>query len=148
MIRLIASLQRVFATFVAVVPLVAGTDCCTVGALTGHASMVCVAQAEAAMSCHVQTPQSACPYCAPAAPAPPGSQPRGGTCCDLKPQAPAAAQQPSLAAPFQIAHAAFPVVTVLPAPASAWHGQAVPASDGSPPGEIPAPLSPRAPPLS
>lgn len=147
--RVPATLQRGFATLVAVIPLLGGTDPCTVGALTGHVSMSCVSQAEAAMSCHVQTaPQPACSYCGPAAPETTDPRPQGGTCCDLKPQAPGAAEQPTLTAPVPAQHPALVVSAVTPAPDCAWHGHSAPASDGSPPGEIPQPLSARAPPLS
>jgi hypothetical protein len=147
--RVPATLQRAFATLVAVIPLFGGTDPCTVGALTGHVSLSCVSQAEAAMSCHVQTaPQPACSHCGPAAPETTDPRPQGGTCCDLKPQAPGAAEQPTLTAPAPAQHPALVVGTALIAPAPAWHGLSVSAADESPPGEPPLPLSPRAPPLA
>jgi hypothetical protein len=142
-----APLQRVFATLVAVIPLLGGIDPCTVGALTGHLSLSCVS--EAVMSCHAQAaPQPACSHCGPAAPERTDPRSVGGTCCDLKPQAPGAAEQPTLAAPVPAQHPALVVAVALPAPASAWHDRVVPAAGESPPGEPPLPLSPRAPPLA
>ncbi len=147
MMRLPDTLKRLAATFAAVVPLLAGTDPCTVGALTGNASSVCVSKAEAAMVCHIEaTSQPVCSRCAPPGTAP---APRStATCCDLKPQAPGAAQAPALAVPAPSAHPAPAATIALPAPVAVWTGVATSASNHSPPGELARLLAPRAPPLS
>ncbi len=148
MLRLIAAVSRAFATFVAVVPLLVSTDPCTVGALTGRASVVCVARAEAALACAAQSPQPACSHCGQAAPEPGGPRPSGDTCCDLKPQAPGAAQQPALAFSPAAAHPACIARAEAPEPTSAWLGVCATAPGESPPGAPPSPGSPRAPPLA
>ncbi len=146
MIRVADSFKRLAATLAAVIPLLAGTDPCTVGALTGNASTACVTMAEAAMTCHVEAAPPVCSHCAPSAPAP---APRGtATCCDLKPQAPGPAQAPALAVPPPSAHPAPAATAILPTPVAAWAGAAARTADHSPPGEFARLLAPRAPPLS
>ena len=142
-------LQRALTTLVAAFPLLAGTDPCTVGALTGRVSMVCVVRTEAAMMCHAQVASPlACPHCAPATPAHAAPRPTGETCCDLKPLASWPAEQPSLTAPVAPPHPALAALPALPQTASAWLGHRAPVVDGSPSGEPPPPLSARAPPLT
>ncbi len=136
------------ATILAVLPLVAGTDPCTVGALIGRASLVCVARVEAMLALAAQSAPSACERCGPAAPDPRRPQPRGDTCCDLKPQAPGRPEQPGIALASTAAHPLCLAHAALPAPGTAWVGAGSGGSDESPPGQPrPSPL-PRAPPLS
>jgi hypothetical protein len=144
------SLQSALATLVAALPLLAGTDPCTIGALAGRASMACVAQAESVLGCPVApTPAPACPHCAPASPAKGGRPaPTTRTCCDLKPLASGAEQQPTLSVPSPALASSLPARAALAAPASDWYGRAVAARNAPPPGESLSPSSPRAPPLS
>jgi len=141
--------SRLLTAFVAVMPLLAGADVCTVGALTGRGSPGCPLES-AAPACHVAADAApACPHCAPAAPAAPRHEtprPARETCCGLRPEAPGTALQPALDAPAPSAH---PALTGEVADAVLLvTSRAVAVSDDgrAPPADPPTPLSPRAPP--
>jgi len=140
--------RRVLTVLLAVTPLLASADLCTVGALTGRADLSC-AMESGAPACRVApAPAPKCSHCTPAAPAKETPRSQGPTCCDLRPLADGASGQAALTAPSPVLH---PVATLAPAapvisPTSAL---AEAGDDGrAPPGEVPALLSPRAPPLA
>jgi hypothetical protein len=138
--------RRALTVILAVSPLVASADLCIVGALTGRAELAC-AMESGAPACRVATTTAPkCPHCAPAAPVRGIPRSHGPTCCELRPQGEAEAGQPVLAAPLAIAHPA--VASALAAPVVTASAVCIASDDGrAPPGGLPAPLSPRAPPL-
>jgi hypothetical protein len=145
-----ALLRRFLTAALVILPPLAGTDLCTIGALTGRTDLMC--GMERALARPAAAAPAACPHCASAGPAPatgPAPASNGGpTCCDLRPQAATAGEAPALSAPAPLAH---PAVTapdfafvIPPAPAV----PCVVADAGrAPPGDPPPPPSPRAPPL-
>ncbi len=139
-------LRRALTAILAVSPLVASADLCTVGALTGRAELACSME-PGAPACRV-APAPKCSHCAPAAPARETARSHGPTCCDLRPQAAAVAGQPMLAAPLPIAHPAVVSAVVAPGVVTASAVRVAPDDGRAPPGDVPAPLSPRAPPLA
>jgi hypothetical protein len=140
-------LRRALTVLLAVTPLLASTDLCTVGALTGRAELAC-AMASGATACRVATaPAPKCSHCAPAAPARETPPSHGPTCCDLRPQAEAVAGQPALTAPPPAAHPAVASAVAAPGVATASAVRAAPADGRAPPGDVPVLRSPRAPPL-
>ena len=140
-------LRRALTVMLAVSPLVASTDLCTVGALTGRAELAC-AMESGGPACGVATaPAPKCSHCARATPVRETPRSHGPTCCEMRPQAAAVAGQPVLAVPLPIAHpvVAPAVVALGVVTASAVR---VAHDDGrAPPGDVPLLRSPRAPPL-
>jgi hypothetical protein len=142
-------LRRLLAGALLIVPPLAGTDLCTLGALTGRADLMCGME-RTATACPARPVPPACPHCAPAAAAPasaPAPASHGPTCCDLRPQAAGTGEAPTLTAPLPTAHLAV----VAPDPAGIPPAPAIagiePDVGHAPPGESPPPLSARAPPL-
>jgi len=143
--RTAAILRRALNLILALTPLLAGADLCTVGALTGRADLACGMVVAAPASCAV--PAARCSHCAPAAPVKETPRPHGPTCCDLRPQAEGAAGQPGLVPPLPVAHAAAASVAVSPVVVVA-SPFGVASDDGrAPPADLPPSLFPRAPPL-
>lgn len=140
-------LRRVLTALLAVTPLLASADLCTVGALTGRAGLTCGMES-GAPGCRVApAPAPRCPHCAAAVPLPEVPRSHGPTCCDLRPQAADVAGPPVLTAPSPLQH---PVVALAPvAPVVVMlSAVCVAADDGrAPPGDVPVLRAPRAPPL-
>ncbi len=140
--------RRVLSVLLALTPLLATADLCTIGALTGRADLAC-AMESGGPACRVATaPAPKCSHCAPATPVKETPRPRGTTCCDLRPEAEVAAGQPALALPLPVAHPASPAVGVTPVVVVASAFAMGPDDDRAPPADLPPPLSPRAPPLA
>ena len=138
-------LRHALSVILALTPLLASADLCTVGALTGRADMACAMEGAASACCAAPAVDAACSQCAPATPVRETPRPRGPTCCDLQPQAEGATAQPVLVLPLPVVHAAASVV-VAPVVVSSPFGVA--SDDGrAPPADLPPQLSPRAPPL-
>jgi hypothetical protein len=141
-------LSRALSVILAVSPLLATADLCTIGALPGRADLAC-AMESGGPACRVATaPAPKCSHCAPATPVKETPRPHGPTCCDLRPEAEVAAGQPAPVPPLPVSHPASaavgadPVLAVVPAIAIG------PDDDRAPPADLPPPLSPRAPPLA
>jgi hypothetical protein len=145
-----AFLRRVLTVLLAVTPLLAGADLCTVGALTGRASLACAMEGAAVAPCaaSASAPAPRCSHCAPAAPAKAPSRPHGPTCCDLRPQAADAAGTSSLAAPSTAQHAAVAPVPVVPVTFTVSAVRVAPDDGRAPPGHVALDRAPRAPPLA
>ena len=140
-------LRRALTLILAVGPLVASTDLCTIGALTGRAGLAC-AMESGAHACRVApAPAPRCSHCAPAAPARETPRSHGPTCCELRPQAEAEAGQSGLAVPLPIAHPALASAVAAPVVVTASAVRIAPDDGRAPPGDVAAPRSPRAPPL-
>jgi hypothetical protein len=141
------SLRRALSVVLALAPLLAGADLCTLGALTGRADLAC-AMESGGPACGVATaPASKCPYCASATPVKKTPRPDGPTCCGLRPEADGAAGQPVLVMPPPAAHPASSSIVVTPAVVVASPLGIAQDDDRAPPADLPPPLSPRAPPL-
>jgi hypothetical protein len=146
-----ATLRRLLTAALVILPPLAGTDLCTVGALTGRAELMCGME-RTATACPARPVLLACPHCAPAGAAPasapaPAPASHGPTCCDLRPQAAGPGEAPTLAAPLTAVHLAVAApdpAGIPPAPAVAC---VEPGAGRAPPGRSALPLSARAPPL-
>jgi hypothetical protein len=138
-------LRRVLTVILAVSPLVASADLCTVGALTGRAELACAIES-GGPACAVATAPR-CSQCAPAAPARETPRSHGPTCCELRPQAAAVAGQPVLAVPLPLAHPAVAPAVVPTGVVTASAVRVAPDVGRAPPGDVPLLRSPRAPPL-
>jgi hypothetical protein len=148
MIRPATILRRALSVFLALAPLIAGADLCTIGALTGRADLAC-AMESGGPACRTMTvPVPKCSHCAPATPVKETQRPRGMTCCDLRPEADGAAGQPVLVQPSPVAHPASPSAGATPVLVVASAFAIGPDDDRAPPAGPPPPLSPRAPPLA
>lgn len=145
MCPLARSLRRALTVILAVSPLVAGADLCTVAALTGRAELACVLESGGAACGRAPAPQ--CPRCAPAAPRRATPPSHGPTCCELRPQASAVAGQPVLEWPAPTAHPAMAPAGVAPGVVTVPLARVAPDDDRAPPGGVPLLRSPRAPPL-
>jgi hypothetical protein len=144
-----AFLRRVLTVLLAVTPLLAGADLCTVGALTGRAALACAMEGAAVAPCAAASaPAPRCSHCAPAAPAKQAARPHGPTCCDLRPQAADAAGTPALAAPSAARQPAVAPVVVVPAVAGASAVLVASDEGRAPPGHVALHRAPRAPPLA
>lgn len=143
--RLADFLRRGFTALLVVSPLLSGADACTARALAGGDALACMERVAVAGSCRPAAGEQACAHCVPGESAP-TPQPQGPTCCDLKPTAPSAGEQPALAAPGPAVHPVSGVSLAVVAPVATWRGRATLEDEGPPPGESPPPLSPRAPP--
>ena len=139
-------LRRTLGVILALTPLLAGADLCTLGALTGRADLACAMESGGPVCGAATAPAPRCPYCAPAAPAKKTPRPDGPTCCDLRPEADGAAGQPVLVMPPPVAHPASAPVVESPVVVASLFGLA-PDDDPGPPADLPPPVSPRAPPL-
>jgi hypothetical protein len=140
-------LRRALIVILALTPLLAGADLCTIGALTGRADLACAMEL-GADACRVATaPAPKCSHCAPAAPVKETQRPHGLTCCDLRPEAEGAAGQPVLAVPLPVARPASASIAVPPVVVVASPIGIAPDDGRAPPVDLPPPLSPRAPPL-
>jgi len=140
-------LRHALSVVLAVTPLLAGADLCTIGALTGRADLAC-AMESGGPACRVAAaPAPKCSHCAPAAPVRETPRPHGPTCCDLRPEAEGAAGQPVLVLPLPAAHPSSPSIVVTPVVVVA-SPYGIAHDDGrAPPADLPPPVSPRAPPL-
>jgi hypothetical protein len=138
-------LRRALSVLLALAPLLAGADLCTIGALTGRADLAC-AMENGGPACGV-APAPACSHCAPAAPVRETPRSHGPTCCELRPQAETVSVQPGLAAPPPLAQFAVASAVVAPGVATARAACVAPDDGRAPPGDVPALRSPRAPPL-
>jgi hypothetical protein len=138
--------RRALTLLLAVSPLVASADLCTIGALTGRAELACAMESGGPV-CRVTTaPAPKCSHCAPAVPERETPRSPGPTCCEWRPQAETASGQPSLTAP-PVSYSAVIQAVVVPGVATASPAP-VAADDGrAPPGDVPLLRSPRAPPL-
>jgi hypothetical protein len=139
-------LRRALGVVLALAPLLAGADLCTIGALTGRVDLAC-AMESGGPACRVAAAAvPRCPHCAPAAPAKQMPRPHGPTCCDVRPEAEGAAGQPVLVLPLPVAHSAPVSIAVAPVVVASPFGGASD-DDRAPPADLPPPVSPRAPPL-
>jgi hypothetical protein len=139
-------LRRLLTFALALAPLLAQADACTLGAVAGRPDLACgMEQVRPPVAAAVES----CPYCHHEAPqaAPEKPRPAAPTCCDLKPQATvdAAVEAPGVPAGYDHP-AASPVVTAPAAPVTA--GVRIdPDAGRAPPGHRAAPPLPsRAPP--
>ncbi len=110
-------LRRALALVLALAPLAAQADACTLGAVTGRTDVQCGMEMALATTPAVAAESGSCPFCHAGAPArgPSRGAPAGApTCCDLKPQATPAAFAPQPAAPAGFEHPA--IAAVVPAP--------------------------------
>jgi hypothetical protein len=140
-------LRRALTVLLAVTPLLASADLCTVGALTGRAGLACAMESGGPVCRMANTPAPKCSHCAPVAPERETPRSHGPTCCEMRPQAETVAGQPALAVPQPMAHPALPAAVAAPGVFTA-SAVRVALDDGrAPPGAPPALLSPRAPPL-
>lgn len=146
--RVASVLRRVLTVILALSPLIASADLCTVGALAGRTGLACAMESGGPDCRSATAPAPRCPRCAPAAPARETPRAHGPTCCELRPQAAAVAGQPVLAEPLPTAHPA--VVSAVVAPGVATAPSVLLARDDgrAPPGDVPVLRSPRAPPLA
>jgi len=140
-------LRRALTVLLAVSPLVAGADLCTVGAITGHAELACAMESGGPVCGMAPAPAPKCSHCAPAAPVRETPRSHGPTCCDLRPEAEGAAGQPVLVLPLPVAHPASASVAAAPVVVVAQAFAIGPEDDRAPPADLPPPVSPRAPPL-
>jgi hypothetical protein len=137
-------LRRALTVILAITPLLASADLCTVGALTGRAGMACPMESAGRVA---SAPASACPHCTPGAPMRAPARPPGPSCCDLRPQAAGAAATLLLAAPQAGDHQAVAPAAVDPAAAPVFALRSESDDGRAPPGPAPLLHSPRAPPL-
>jgi hypothetical protein len=140
-------LRRALTVILAVSPLVASTDLCTVGALTGRAELACAMESGGPACGVTAAPAPKCSHCAPATPARETPRSHGPTCCDLRPQAAAVAGQPMLAVPLPTAHPAVAPAAVAPDVVTASAVRVAPDVGRAPPRDVAVVRSPRAPPL-
>lgn len=140
-------LRRVLTVILAVSPLLAGADLCTLGALTGRAELACAMESGGPACRTVSAPAPKCPRCAPATPVRETPRSHGPTCCELRPQAAAVAGQPVLPVPLPTAHPVVAAVVVAPGVLQARAVRVAPDDGRAPPGDVPVLRSPRAPPL-
>lgn len=141
-------LRRALSVMLALTPLLAGADLCTVGALTGRVDLACAMESGAPGCRAATTPAPKCSHCAPAAPVRETPRSHGPTCCDLRPEAEGTAAQPVLVMPLPVSHPASSPIAMIPAVVVASPFGIVPDDDRSPPADLPPPHSPRAPPLA
>jgi hypothetical protein len=139
-------LRRALGVMLALTPLLAGADLCTVGALTGRADLACAMESGAPACRMAAAPAPGCPHCAPAAPVKGTPRRHGPTCCDLRPEAEGVAGQPVLVTPLPVVHPAASFAEAPVVVAASPFGIA-PDDDRAPPADLPPPHSPRAPPL-
>jgi hypothetical protein len=140
-------LRRVLTVLLAVTPLLASADLCTVGALTGRAELACPLESGGPACSAATAPAPKCPHCAPAAPVREVPRSHGPTCCDLRPQAADVAGQPVQGAPPSNAHPAAIPAAVAPDLVTASRVRSAGDDGRAPPGAPPPLHSPRAPPL-
>jgi len=139
-------LRRTLSVMLALTPLLAGADLCTIGAVTGRADLAC-AMDSGAPACRVASaPAPKCSHCAPAAPVKQAPHRQGPTCCDLRPEAAGTTTQPVLDLPLPVSHQAAAFVAVTPVLVASPFVD-VADDDRAPPGATPLLRSPRAPPL-
>jgi hypothetical protein len=141
-------LSRALTVILAVSPLLATADLCTIGALSGRADLACAMESGGPACRAVTAPAPKCSHCAPATPVQETPRPRGTTCCDLRPEAEVAAGQPAPVSPLPVAHPASTVVGAIPVVDVVSALAIGPEDDRAPPADLPPPLSPRAPPLA
>lgn len=140
-------LRRALTVFLAVSPLLASADLCTVGALTGRTELACAMDSGGPACGVAATPAPNCSQCEPAAPAREAPRSQGPTCCDLRPQAAAVAGQPVLAVPQPTMHPAVVAAVVAPDVVTASAVRVAPDVGRAPPRDVRLRRSPRAPPL-
>jgi len=140
-------LRHALSVVLAVTPLLAGADLCTIGALTGRADLACAMESGGPVCGMASALAPKCSHCAPATPVRETPRSHGPTCCDLRPQAAAVAGQPVLAAPLPIAHPAVASAVVVPGVVTASAVRVASDAGRAPPGDVPVLRSPRAPPL-
>jgi hypothetical protein len=140
-------LRRVLTVLLAVTPLLASADLCTLGALTGRAGLGCGMES-GAPGCRV-APETApkCPHCAPTTPVREVPRSHGPTCCDLRPQAADVAGQPVLTAPSALQSPVVARAAAAPVVLTVSVACVTPDDGRAPPGDVPVLRSPRAPPL-
>jgi hypothetical protein len=141
-------LRRALSVILALTPLLASADLCTIGALTGRADLACAMESGGPVCRAATAPAPSCSHCAPAAPAKETPRSHGPTCCDLRPEAEGAAGQPSLVPPLPVAHPASASIAVTPVIVVSSAFAIGPDDDRAPPADLPPSLSPRAPPLA
>ncbi len=146
--RATAFLRRALGVILAITPLLAGADLCTVGALTGRADLACAMESGGPACRTVVAATPKCSRCAPAAPVPETPRSQGPTCCDLRPQGTAVAGQPVLDASSSAAVAVVSPLLPVSDPAASSSVRPDPDDGRAPPGGPPDRISPRAPPLS
>ena len=139
-------MRHALTLLLAVSPLVANADLCTIGALTGRAELACAMESGGPVCRASTVPAPSCSHCAPAGPERETPRSHGPTCCEWRPQAEAVSGQPVLIAP-PIAHAAVIPAVVAPDVVRASAVRVAPDDDRAPPGDVPVLRSPRAPPL-
>jgi hypothetical protein len=140
-------LRRALTVLLAVSPLVASTDLCTVGALTGRAELACAMESGGPACGVAAAPAPKCSHCAPATPVRETPRAHGPTCCEMRPQAAAVAGQPVLAAPLPITHLAVAPAVPARGVVTASAVRVAPDVGRAPPGDVPVLRAPRAPPL-
>jgi hypothetical protein len=138
-------LRRILTLLVGLAPLLAGADLCTLGAIAGRPDMAC--SMEAASRPVAPAGVKHCPYCGTKDAPRESPRSQAPTCCDLRPQASGVAIAPLPGAPASHAHPAVAVAVAAPAAPVVSGFRPAPDVGRAPPGEPPAPLSPRAPPL-
>jgi len=144
---LAAILRRALTVMLAVSPLVASTDLCTVGALTGRAELACAMESGGPACGVAAAPAPKCSHCAPAAPVRETPRSHGPTCCEMRPQAAAVAGQPVLALPLPITHPAVAAAVVAPGVVTVSAARVAPDAGRAPPRDVRVLRAPRAPPL-
>jgi hypothetical protein len=139
--------RQALAVILVISPLVASTDLCTLGALTGRAELACAMESGGPDCRLASRPAPKCSHCAPATPGRETPRPHGPTCCELRPQAENTAGRPSLTAPPLIANPAVTLAVVDPVVLPVAPACVASDDGGAPPGGAPVLRSPRAPPL-
>ncbi len=140
-------LRRALTFALALAPLVAQADACTVGAVAGRPDMACGMER---MQPVVASAAESCPYChagSAAKPAPVRPRPEHLTCCDLKPEATADAGIALPGFPAGFEHPAVAPIVSAPEAAVATRIAPVPDVGRAPPGGFSTLLPSRAPPL-
>jgi hypothetical protein len=140
-------IRRALTVLLALSPLVAGADLCTVGALTGRAELACAMESGGRVCGVAPSAAPSCSHCAPAAPVRETPRSHGPTCCELRPQAETVSVQPALTASPSIAHLAVASAVVTPGVATARPFRVAQDDGRAPPGDVPALRAPRGPPL-
>ena len=140
-------LRRILILLLAVSPLVASADLCTVGAVTGRAELACAMESGGPDRRVAAAPAPNCSHCPPVTPVCETPRSHGPTCCEMRSQAAAVAGQPVLAVPLPITHPALASAVVVPAVATARSVRVAPDVGHAPPGDVPVHRAPRAPPL-
>jgi hypothetical protein len=140
-------LRRALTVFLAVSPLLASADLCTIGALTGRAELACAMESGGPACGMASAPTPKCSQCEPAAPTRETPRSQGPTCCELRPQAAAVAGQPVLAVPQPTVHPAVVAAVMASDVVTASAVRVAPDVGRTPARDVPLLRSPRAPPL-